>query len=164
MASPPGTAPWATVLGVAIVILVIRGVRKGSLTRAGLVLALAPWIAIVIFAMGITYDPWRGRFLISAWVMNVALWGLLQRRPTIAASVVAVTAVTFCACLVQYFGKPSGIDVVSERAESSIWSRERWQAQTTLRGSAREEGREARDPLRRAECAGLGEYRSRRLG
>ena len=132
--------PLATILGVAVAILVIRAVRRDSLSRSGLALALAPWIAIVIFAIGITYDPWRGRFLIAAWVMNVALWGLLQRRPTIAASVVAVTAVTFCACLVQYFGKPSGIDVLSERAGPSIWSRERWQAQTTLRGTPRENG------------------------
>jgi hypothetical protein len=139
-----GVISWygalATVVGVGVTILVIRGVRRRAIDRAGLILALAPWIGTTILAVGITYDPWRGRFLVAAWVMNIALWGLLQRRPAIAACVVAVSALTFCACLVQYFGKPSGIDVLSEKAGPSIWSLERWEAQTVLRGSPREMG------------------------
>ncbi len=55
-----------------------------------------------------------------------------------------MTALTFCACLVQYLSKPSGIDTLSERPVPSIWALPRWQAETYLRASS---GREAGEKL-----------------
>jgi hypothetical protein len=139
-----GAAAWygplATAVGAAVVVIAGLAVRRRVMQPATIALALAPWIGIVILAFAVTYDPWRGRFLVGVWVMNVAVWGVLERHSVAAASVTAVTAVTFCACLVQYLGKPSGIDALTERSGPSIWTLERWEAQTLLRGSGRRSG------------------------
>ena len=128
--------PLAAVIGISVVAVTARNVRRGTVRPAALGLAVAPWIGIVILAVGVTYDPWRGRFLVAVWVMSVAVWGLLARHSAVAASLVAVTAVTFALSLAQYFGKPSGIDVLTEFPGPSIWGMERWRAQTALRGSS----------------------------
>jgi hypothetical protein len=120
-----------------VVVIGVVAVTRRVLRPATIALVLAPWIGIVILAFAVTYDPWRGRFLVAVWVMNVAVWGVLERHSVVATSVAAVTAVTFLACLLQYLGKPSGIETLAGRPGPSIWMLERWEAQTLLRGSGR---------------------------
>jgi len=139
-----GAASWfgplAALVGATMVVIAGLGVRRRTTSAVALGLALAPWIGISILALAVTYDPWRGRFLVAVWVMSLAAWGLLERWAVIAECVAAVTAVTFVLCLAQYLGKPSGIDAVAATRGPGIWSFERWQAQTYLRGSGRRNG------------------------
>jgi len=141
---PDGAGSWygpiATIVAASSIVLAVHGVRNRTLRRAAVPLALAPWLGLLFLALAISYDPWRGRFLVPVWVMSVAVWGVLEQRRLITACIVAVTALTFSASLVQYFGKPSGIDTLVEIPGPSIWSMTRWQAQTTQRGSRRETG------------------------
>ena len=140
-----GAASWygplAAIIGAATVAACWRHVRRGSIGRAALAMALAPWLGILIVAFAVIYDPWRGRFLVAAWVMAIAMWGVLMRYRAVVLSVVLVTTVTFALSVVEYFGKPVGIDALPGVTGRSIWHVERWDAQTFLRyGNPREAG------------------------
>ena len=132
--------PLATVVGFAVMCVTISRVRRNVLARSAIAAATAPWIGIAILAIAIAYDPWRGRFLVALWVLNVAVWGVLERHRAVVLSIASVTALTFGLCLVAYYGRPLGIDQLSERSGPSIWGLERWQAQTMLRDSPRGHG------------------------
>ena len=140
-----GAASWygplAAIIGAATVAACWTHVRRGSIGRAALAMALAPWLGILIVAFAVIYDPWRGRFLVAAWVMAIAMWGVLMRYRAVVLSVVLITTVTFALSVVEYFGKPLGIDALPGVTGRSVWHVERWDAQTFLRyGNPREAG------------------------
>jgi hypothetical protein len=123
--------PLAAALGATIVAVCVVRVRRYGIGRASIALSLAPWLGIVIIATAITYDPWRGRLMAAAWVMNVAMWGTIERR-SLAVAVTFVTSLTFALSVAQYVGKPMGIDALSRSGSRPIWSLERWEAQTVI--------------------------------
>ena len=146
-----------------MVVLAVIGVARHRARPVLIVLALAPWIGIVILAASVSYDPWRGRFVVAVWVMSLAVWGMLEARKAVAASIVAVTTLTFALCLVQYIGKPSGIAELSDSKVASIWTFDRWEAQTLLRSPAYGDGEqyvlrvvEDRVPERSSIAVGVG--------
>jgi hypothetical protein len=65
--------------------------------------------------------------------MSISTWGLLYRYRTIA-WLFAMTSITVMALSVlQWTSRPAGIDALARRPITSIWSLDRWQAQTVLR-------------------------------
>jgi hypothetical protein len=140
-----GAASWygplGAIIGAATVAACVTHVRRRSIGRAALAMALAPWLGILIVAFAVIYDPWRGRFLVAAWVMAIAMWGVLMHHRAVLLAVVLITTVTFGLSVVEYFGKPVGIDALPGVTGRSIWHVERWDAQTFLRyGNPREAG------------------------
>lgn len=119
------------VLGVAGWVIARR--RRGDLSPAALFAATAPFTGIVVVALTLPDDPWRGRFLVGAVAMSAALWGLILRVRWLAASVVAAALATLALVLVNADGKPSGLSLLHADAPASVWTLERWEAQTLLR-------------------------------
>jgi 4-amino-4-deoxy-L-arabinose transferase-like glycosyltransferase len=139
-----GVASWfgplALVMGCGVMVVAIRRVRRGTLDRAALGLAVAPGLAIASIALGVTYDPWRGRFLIAAAVASVALWGIAFERRATALALSFVAATTLALSTLQYYGRPSGMPNLSS-PRGPVWQLERWEAQTQLRRfTQREQG------------------------
>jgi len=132
-----GSLSWAgpLALGAAAASAVIAsvGALKRQWSPAMAVAAVAPFLGIAVLAASISYDPWRGRFLAAAWIMSVSTWGLLYRYRTIA-WLFALTSITVMALSVlQWTSRPVGIDRLARQPLTSIWSLNRWQAQTVLR-------------------------------
>jgi hypothetical protein len=87
----------------------------------------------------ITWDPFRGRFLVVGIALAAATWGVLLRFRVVAAATAAIGATTLVLALANYLGKPSGLDAAWSRTESppasldSIWGDDRAGAQARLR-------------------------------
>ena len=112
---------------------------RGRLPSAAFALALAPWAVLLTLAATIVWDPFRGRFLVFGVALAAAVWGIFLRSPIISTATAAIGATALTLSLANYYGKPSGLGeiwtlndppLVSVR---SIWSDERWAAQTRLR-------------------------------
>jgi hypothetical protein len=121
--------PVAPVLLVAATVAVLVAWRRGRLPRLAVAYALAPWLLLVSVAVTLTWDPWRGRFLVFGIALAAATWGLVLRWRWLAPAVAAVASVALFLTLANYEGKWSGL---FER--STIWGDPRWEAQTRLSG------------------------------
>jgi hypothetical protein len=131
-----GVASWygplAVIVGVLVLVVVVLRVARGSIGRAALALAVAPGVAVLLVALGVTYDPWRGRFVAAAAVASVALWGIAAERRATALALALVASTTLLVTTLQYYGRPSGVpNLTNERGP--VWRLERWEAQTQLR-------------------------------
>jgi hypothetical protein len=132
-----GSLSWAGPLALggaaASGVIAVRGALRRNWSPAMAVAAVAPFLVIAVLSASISYDPWRGRFLAAAWVMSISTWGLLYRYRTIA-WLFALTSLTVMALSVlQWTSRPVGFDALARRPIASIWSLDRWQAQTVLR-------------------------------
>jgi hypothetical protein len=140
-----GAASWYGPVALALVLVVgavaIVRVRRGALRPSGLVLAIAPLAAVFAIAVGLNYDPWRGRFVAAAVVAASALWGIALERRWAGLAVSAAASLTLVLVVARYEGKPSGLPGLSS-ATGAVWSRERWDAQTVLRRFTPRERRE----------------------
>lgn len=123
-----GPAGLLFVVGTAAAGVVLS--RRGVLTRAALVAALAPLIWTVVVALTLTYHPWQGRFFIFPVALSASLWGMLLRRPPLAWSAVALAATTCLLTLTHYVEKPSGLRLLEGDAPDSVWSLRRSQVQS----------------------------------
>jgi hypothetical protein len=119
------------VLGVGVVAVIL--VRRRSLSPLVLVLAGAPLAWLVLMSLSVDYDAWQGRFFVFPVALSAALWGLVLRVPVTAIAAVAIAATTATLTLVHYIEKPAGIRLLEGDAPESIWSLDRWQAQSILR-------------------------------
>ena len=132
-----GSLSWAgpLALGCAAVtgLLAVRGALARRWSPAMAVAAIAPFAGIVALSASISYDPWRGRFLVAAWVMSIATWGILHRYRTVVWLLTITSVTTMGLATLQWWARPAGIDVLANQPIASIWSRARWQAQTLLR-------------------------------
>jgi hypothetical protein len=107
--------------------------RRRSLPALALVFASAPLVLLVLLSVSVGYDPWQGRFFIFPVALSAALWGLVLRVRVVAVAAVAIAATTATLTLVHFIEKPSGLRLLAGNAPASIWSMERWQAQSVLR-------------------------------
>jgi hypothetical protein len=131
-----GVASWygpvALALVVTVLVVTVMRVARGTMGRSALVLAFAPLLAVSAFAVGVTFDPWRGRFVAAAVVAASALWGIALERRWAGLAVSLTASVTVLLAVAQYEGKPSGLPGLSS-APRSVWTMERWDEQTVLR-------------------------------
>jgi hypothetical protein len=122
---------WYGPLGLLLVLagfgLVWLGIRRRTLPRVAVLLALAPVVWLVLQAVTTFYSIWDGRYLVFAVALGAVLWGLvLSIRPLAwAATGIAVTALALA--LVHYDEKPSGVTVLGGSAPTSVWDLSRAQ-------------------------------------
>jgi hypothetical protein len=105
--------------------------RRRRLPAVALALASAPWVVVLALALSVTWDPWRGRFVLVGIALAAATWGLALRSSVVALAAAAIGSTSLFLALATYDGKPSGLF-----GERPIWGDERWQAQTRLSGSS----------------------------
>ena len=103
--------------------------RRGKSPFLAVALAVAPWPLVLTLVLTITWDPWRGRFLLFGVVLAAATWGVVLRSRVLAPAVASIGAIAVFLALANYEGKPSGLG-----SEATIWGNARWEAQTRLSG------------------------------
>ncbi len=103
----------------------VVGARRGQLRRGGVVLAAAPLLLIVVFALTIVYDQWRGRLVMFAVGLACAAWGWTIRVRWLSAGVTALCVTTVALSLVHSYTKPSGVGVLEPSLSRSVWHRDR---------------------------------------
>lgn len=102
-------------------------------------LAAAPWLLLLTLAAAITWDPFRGRFILVGVLLAAVSWGTLLRWRALSTAATAIGVVTLGLTLVNYQGKPSGLGRVLgvenpfRVTVSSIWTMSRTEAQTLVR-------------------------------
>jgi hypothetical protein len=101
------------------------------------VLSAAPIVSIVALAALLTYDPFRGRFLMIAVALAAASWGSLLRWPAVAWGLTGLAIVTAGMSIAMSMGKPSGLVLFEDDpgpvSRDSIWGRARVGQQGQLR-------------------------------
>jgi hypothetical protein len=127
-------SPFQSWYGPAGILLVLAGfwfvglgLRRRSVPRLTLFLALAPVVWLVLQAVTTFYSMWDGRYAMFGVALGAVVWGLVQPiRPLAwAATAIAVTAMALA--LVHYDEKPSGVNVLGGSAPTSVWDRSRAQ-------------------------------------
>jgi hypothetical protein len=113
--------PAAAALLVAGTALVVWGVRRRLLPRAATLLALAPVLFVVVLAVLVPLDAWRGRFAAFAVALAAATWGITLSRRPVAWGVVALAAVAMPLSLLAMYTKPSSAPFVHGDAGRSVW-------------------------------------------
>jgi hypothetical protein len=107
--------------------------------RLGVLLAcaIAPLASIVLLAAAVTYDPYRGRFLMFAVALAAVSWGSLLRWRSVAWGVAGLAAVSASMSLAMSLGKPSGLVLFEHdpglASRASIWEKDRVDQQGQLR-------------------------------
>jgi hypothetical protein len=134
---PDTSASWYGAAG-AVVILggvgaAVVGVRRGQLRRGAVVLAAAPLALIVVFALTILYDPWRGRLVMFAVGLACAAWGWTIRVRWLSAGVAALCVTTVALSLVHWNTKPAGFGLLEPSSARSVWHRDRIDTLTVIR-------------------------------
>ena len=84
------------------------------------VLAGAPLTFITIFAVAVTWDPWRGRLIAFSILLSAATWGLVLGHRWLAWGVVALAVVTLPLALLDTFGRPVGLAWLDQ--DRSVWT------------------------------------------
>jgi hypothetical protein len=112
--------------------IAIQAVRRGSMRPLALVLALAPAVAIAIFAVTIPWDPWRGRLLAYPIGLAIVVWGAAPRWRALEWTTVGLAVSTVALSLANPFTKPSGVAFV-DPVGRSVWGRSWEDALTTVR-------------------------------
>ena len=102
---------------------------RRQLPALALALAVAPLLLVVTVALSLTWDPWRGRFLVFGVALSAATWGLLLRSKAAATATAVIGATALFLALANHQSKPSGLF-----SKPSIWAAEHWEAQSTLSG------------------------------
>jgi hypothetical protein len=124
-ASPFGS--WYGPLGLLLFMIalpfVVQAVRRKTLPRVALVLALAPALFVLVLAVLTFYSAFGGRYVMFSVGLACATWGVLLRLRAIAwaAAVVAATAMTLA--FVHYTEKPAGFSVLGGGRSESVWGR-----------------------------------------
>jgi 4-amino-4-deoxy-L-arabinose transferase-like glycosyltransferase len=122
---------WYGPLGLLLVLagfgLVWAGLRRRTLPRVAVLLALAPVVWLVLQAITTFYSIFDGRYVVFAVALAAVLWGLvLPIRPLAwAATGIAVTGLALA--LVHYDEKPAGVNVLGGPAPTSVWALSRGQ-------------------------------------
>jgi hypothetical protein len=131
------TPSWFGPLGVigvaAGTIVAARAVWRRGVPRVALVLALAPVILMTVLAFTIVWDPWRGRFMIVAFVLTGAAWSLMVSHRWLAWSVTATACLTLTGVLMNAQSKPSGVGIFESPRQAGVWDKPDWWVQSLLR-------------------------------
>jgi hypothetical protein len=111
----------AALLVLATGLVVYDAVRR-RLPRTAVALAAAPFAFVVVFALLVPWDPWRGRFVVFGVALAAATWGVTLARRPVAWGVVALTAVALPLTLLAMYTKPSSAPFVHGHQDPSIWT------------------------------------------
>jgi hypothetical protein len=87
------------------------------------VLSAAPPVLLVVLALTVTWDPWRGRFLMVAILLSAATWGLALPHRWLAWGTVALALVTLPLALLDAYGRPAGLGWLDQ--DRSVWTETR---------------------------------------
>jgi hypothetical protein len=115
--------PLGAVLVAAAVVIAVARLRRGAGGWTPLVLAAAPLLLIGVFALTVTWDPWRGRLLAVSILLSAATWGLALPHRWLAWGTVALAAVTVPLALSDAYGRPLGLAWLDQ--DRSVWSESR---------------------------------------
>ena len=132
-----GPVGLVLILGVPVAIALNR--RRWGLSTAVFVASLAPLILVGTLLVTLSWDPFRGRFVIFGVALAASTWGLVLRSATVRAAVAAVAIASLVLALANDQGKPSGwmswrtSDDPRAVATSSVWGAPRATVQTWLR-------------------------------
>ena len=94
----------------------------GGCRGTAVALAAAPFVFVVVFALLVPWDPWRGRFVVFGVALAAATWGVTLARRPVAWGVVALTAVALPLTLLAMYTKPSSAPFVHGHQDPSIWT------------------------------------------
>jgi hypothetical protein len=122
--------PLGLLLLLAATALVVVAWRRRRMQPLALALAAAPWILLVTLAVALTWDPWRGRFLLFGIALAAATWGVALGSRALATGTVAIGATALFLALGNHESKQSGLF-----GEPTVWGKPRWYVQTGLSGS-----------------------------
>jgi hypothetical protein len=114
--------PVGLALTIASLVLVTRAVRRGTLPWVGVVLALAPVVALLGTAVIVGYHAFDGRYVMGGVALGAGTWGLVRVSPAASAAVVAVAGATAFLALVTFTERPAGIGLLEPAAHPSIWT------------------------------------------
>ena len=131
------TGAWPGAIGLAVAVLGIVVASRGSTWRSTPVLgllALAPLLWIVGFAMAIGYSPDEGRYIVPGVALGAAATAPLLYRPALAWWAIAVTATTLLLVWTHSAERPAGIRLLSGSAPTSVWTRDDADALGPVRG------------------------------
>jgi hypothetical protein len=115
--------PVGAVLLVSALALTVVRCRRRVDGWLPVLLAGAPLVLIAIFALTVSWDPWRGRLLAFSILMSAATWGLALTRRWLAWGVVALAAMTLSLALLDAFGRPVGLAWLDQ--DRSVWTSSR---------------------------------------
>ena len=132
--------PIAVFTTIAMIVVAVVAVRRGSLSRAAVALAVTPAVAFLVIAASLDYDLSRGRFLMGALVVGCATWGLMMRVRWLAGAVAVTSVVTLGLVLVNAMAKPTGLQAGTYSFSPAIWRLDRAQAQMLLRPVPTDQG------------------------
>lgn len=148
-----GPVGFFLVLGVGVTALVL--VRRRQLPARAVLYAAAPIVWLVLLAVTLAYNPWHGRLFIFPVAMSAALWGLCVRTRPVAWAVVTVATATTVLSLLNNESKPSGLRLIEPDPPASVWTMDRWEAQSIQRPSARQMLRFVEERIPRSSSVAL---------
>ena len=129
--------PTGAVLIVAGVVLAVRA--PGSSRTLWLALTTAPLVFLVVLAVGVPFDPWRGRFFVFPVALAAAAWGLAYRVRALAWASAGLTVATLVLVLVNSNTKPSGVRLLAPATAESVFGMSRARVQTLIRQDGTDE-------------------------
>ena len=129
--------PLGLALGLAVLVGRRRIVAAQTERRLALVFAGAPLAWLVLLALSISYDPFRGRFFVYPVVLSASLWGAAARWRASAWALVAVALTTMLLVMVHIYERPSGRRLLEPATQHSVWGRPRWDVQSFARAEMR---------------------------
>jgi hypothetical protein len=124
--------PVGLIAFLAAAVLLVIAIRRGSLRRGVLVLALAPLITLVIVATTWGYSVWHGRFFMPAVALSAATWGVAYRIRPVSWALAAIGVVTLALSFLHYNLKPAGISLLEGRTSDSVWTKSREEIMAAL--------------------------------
>jgi len=113
------------------IILALRSTGSSRVLRV--TLATAPLIFLGVLAVGVPFDPWRGRFFVFPIALATAAWGLAYRFRALAWASVGLTVVTLVLVAANSYTKPLGVRLVAPAATASVFGKPRSRVQTWTR-------------------------------
>ena len=106
MSSDPALSwfgPLAASLLIVGTAIVARETWRRQFAPVAVVLAAAPLLFVVVFAILVPWDPWRGRFFVFSIALAAATWGAIERfRPALWGAVVLAVFTLPLALLAMY--------------------------------------------------------------
>lgn len=125
--------PLGLLLAFAGIVFCAREIRRGRLRLGTIVLPLAPFLYLVLVAVGLGYSPFHGRYLVSAVALAAVTWGLVDTIRPVAWAAATIAVVTLALAVVHYQEKPLGFNLLGGDAPRSIWHESRLQALAAAR-------------------------------
>jgi hypothetical protein len=98
--------PLAASLLVVGTAIVARETWRRQCAPVAVVLAAAPLLFVVVFALLVPWDPWRGRFFVFAIALAAASWGAIERIRAALWGAVVLAVFTLPLALLAMYTKP----------------------------------------------------------